>query len=744
MRRVMKKTMLFAALVAAFAFASCSKEAPVDDSKSVALRTVEFSTLPTQTKTVFGEKSGTKYPVLWQQGDEICPSFNYASPSSSNYITVTPSADGSSASFKGDVAEAESYRFMFVSPAIRFKSINSTNKTVMVEFPSGQASTAASPDPAAQILFADTDVMTEIPSPVELEFSHLAAYLHLQFANVDLGTATVQAVNITNDARYLAGRVFYNWESDSFESSTEFNTISVSTGTLTDVWCAVCPLDLSAGKLTVEVVTDQGTLTKEVNMPASANLPRGKIGKFTVNMSGVPLVSPVVYNAVTSVDQLHVGDKVIIAAADLDEAFAMSTGQNTNNRSAAGVTKTAATILNPTDAVEIIELEDGVIPGHFAFKATGTAGYLYAGNEASSGSNILKTKATKDNSASWDIKVQDVTQGGVTWEGASYIFADIASSGRGLIAFNANDKLFAAYGAGTTMQAVKLYRLDAPVDNTPRFNVTLPNGDVVFGATELPIYIFGNVGWTASVTGGATLSANTGTGNAVLTLTFPEHSMTKEKDLFTLTISTDAVVEDSSFEFTINYIKPVEVGDVLFHELYWTGSEDGQKLADYQASGKATTVVYGGFDVTYTQDGSSHFFGWPGSDNNAGNVFLPTGGYTGELSTEGMEVNFRIQKNGGWLQAAGIPCAGVKSATLSYKINRDGAAYSPSSDTEGVTVGSQTRVKGTSDWGKTLYDCSYPLSFDQGPTHFNLKITDTHASNHVYIADIKIVVTEIY
>ncbi|MBO7510168.1 MAG: hypothetical protein J6T35_03205 [Bacteroidales bacterium] len=741
----MKNLMLFAALAAAFLFASCSKEAPANDSGSVALRTVEFSTLPTRTRTVFGDKSGSKYPVLWQQGDEICPSFNYASPSSSNYITVTPSADGASASFKGEVAEADSYRFMFVSPAVRFKSINSTNKTVMVEFPSGQASTAASPDPSAQILYADTGVMTEIPSPVELEFSHLAAYLHLQFANVDLGAATVQAVNVTNDARHLAGRVFYNWENDSFEASTEFKTISVSTNTLTDVWCAVCPVDLSAGKLTIEVVTDKGTLTKEVNMPASANLPRGKIGKFTVDMTGVPLVSPVVYNAVTSVDQLHVGDKVIIAAANLEEAYAMSTGQNTNNRSAAGVTKTAETILNPTDAVEIIELEDGVIPGHFAFKATGTAGYLYAGNQASSGSNILKTKDSKDNSASWEVKVQDVTQGGVTWEGASYIFADIPSSGRGLLAFNATDKLFAAYGAGTSMQAVKLYRLDAPVDNTPRFNVTLPEGNTYDNSTrEIPVYVFGNVAWTASVTGGATLSANEGTGNSILTLTLPEHSFTKEIDPFTLTISTDAEVEESSFEFTINFIKPIEVGDVLFHELYWTGSEHNQTLADYQASGKATTAVYGGVDVTYTQDETSHFFVWPGANNDAGNVFLPTGGYTGELSTEGMEVNFRIQKNGGWLQVAGIPCTGVKKATLSYKINRDGAAYSPSSDTEGVAVGSQTRIKGTSDWGKTLYDCSYPLSFDQGLTHFNIKITDTHASNHVYIADIKVVVTEIY
>ena len=102
----MKKMMLFAALAAAITLTSCAKETQVDNSQSVALRTVHFSTVPTETKTLFGGKSGTRYPVLWQEGDQICPSFNYAGPSSTNYITVTPSADGTTASFGGMFADA--------------------------------------------------------------------------------------------------------------------------------------------------------------------------------------------------------------------------------------------------------------------------------------------------------------------------------------------------------------------------------------------------------------------------------------------------------------------------------------------------------------------------------------------------------------------------------------------------------------------------------------------------------------
>ena len=177
MRRAMKKIMIFAAFAAALSLSSCKKELKNDAPE--ALRTIHFNALPSDTKTVFGEKSGSKYPVLWQEGDKICPSLNFAGPSSDNYITVTPSSDGRSASFDGQVTEAESYQFIFVSPAATFKSVNKTNQTIMVEFPSGQSSTATSPDAAAQILYANTGELTSVPDPIVLEFSHLSAYLHL-------------------------------------------------------------------------------------------------------------------------------------------------------------------------------------------------------------------------------------------------------------------------------------------------------------------------------------------------------------------------------------------------------------------------------------------------------------------------------------------------------------------------------------------------------------------------------------
>ena len=621
----MKKHIFLAAFAAALALSSCDKEAPVVTiTPSDGLRTVNFCAQPVATKTVFGEKSGSTYPVLWQEGDKICPSFNFASPGSENYITVTPSADGTSASFQGQFADAESYQFILVSPAATFKSCNKTNQTVMVEFPSGQTSTAASPDPAAQILYANTGVMTEVPNPINVEFSHLSAYLHVKFSNVNLGTATVQAVNVTNEDYPLAGRIFYHVDTGAYEASTEFHTIAVATSTLDDVWCALCPADFSSKQITFEISTDQGTLTKTVTMPASANLPGGKIAKFTVDMDGISIVAPVVYRAITAASDLNAGDRVIIAAAGDDQAFAMSTGQNTNNRSAAGVTKTATEITNPTGSVEILVVENGVIPGHFAFRATGTEnpGYIYAGNQASSGSNILKTKATMDNSASWAISVEDVTVSETTWTNATRMFADIPSNGRGLVRFNSNDKLFSAYGAGTSQEAIRIYRLDEPA--SLNFNATLPNGtDVSAAAQDVTVYVWGNVAWTAAASGtGASLDETSGTGNAVLTLSIPENTDTENTKAYSVTVTTAAAVGTQSYTLNITQAKKIETGGdpVVVYSFSLSAANENNQGSNGTYAGACDVAISG---ITWNVTGvsnSSTYDGWRLGGKSISNV----------------------------------------------------------------------------------------------------------------------------
>ena len=612
----MKKTVFFAAFAAALLLsASCNKEARNDAPEQPALRTVTFHAISPETKTVFGDKNGTSYPVLWQEGDKINYTYNFGDIPTT-FTSVTPSADGTSASFSGKFAEASSYQFIFVSPAEAFKSRNKSEGTIMVEFPSGQSSTAASPDPSAQILYANTGELTELPDPLAVNFTHLSAYLHLQFANVALGDAEVQAVNVTSDDHYIAGRLFYHFNEDNFTESTSsmFHTIAIATTTLTDVWCALRPVDLSGKSLTITVSTDKGTLTKTVNMPASAALTRGKIAKFTVDMTGVTMESAVIYKVVTDAAQLHVGDKVIIAAADVEQAYAMSTGQNGNNRSQAGVTKTLTEITNPSDMVEIIQLEDGFVPGHYAFKATGTAnpGYLYAAS-LDGAANYLRTQSTIDVNASWDVSIETITINGVTTENAAVIVADAPAPASNVIRHNPASVLFSAYQPTSKQGAVMLYRLDEPADESLRFKATLPNGNEVNAATvAVPVYVFGNVAWTASVVGeGASLSETSGNGNTILTLTIPANTDLTNSKSYTVTVSTSAEVATKTYTLPVTQAKAVDTsGDPELVYSFTLSKDDNSNMGSNGTYAGNCDVTIS--SITWNVTGVSNATGYDG------------------------------------------------------------------------------------------------------------------------------------
>ena len=92
--------MIFAAFAAALTLSSCTKEeSKIDVSGETC--TVNFTTSSYTTKTVFGEKNANKYPVLWQDGDKVCPSLNYSDPVGADFISVTPVNGGTGASFSG-------------------------------------------------------------------------------------------------------------------------------------------------------------------------------------------------------------------------------------------------------------------------------------------------------------------------------------------------------------------------------------------------------------------------------------------------------------------------------------------------------------------------------------------------------------------------------------------------------------------------------------------------------------------
>ena len=144
---------------------------------------------------------------------------------------------------------------------------------------------------------------------------------------------------------------------------------------------------------------------------------------------------------VEDVDDLTIGDKVVIVAADSN--YALSTTQNSNNRAAVEITKDGSNV-NLNDGVQILTIENGAAAGQFAFN-TGE-GYLYA---ASTSQNHLKTGNTLNNKASFTIAIED---------GVATIKAN--QSERNWLRFNStnNPKIFSCYTSGQA--DVSIYKVN--------------------------------------------------------------------------------------------------------------------------------------------------------------------------------------------------------------------------------------------------------------------------------------------
>ena len=731
----MKKSLIFAA-VAAVALASCAKQEQVQAPEQQ-LRTIHFSAEWPETKTIFGDPVDGKYPVLWSENDtQVALTMNYGDITP---VEVQRSEDGRKIFFSAQLPAVAPSQFIVVNPVAAYKSKNATEKRVMFELPAGQSSVPAYADEKAQIVYAVTETFQEVPEDVTLSFKHVPGYLHLNVQNVNLDGATVNAVSVKAE-KPLAGRFFCYVESGEYENGDSmFNTVTVETESLESVWVAVAPADLSETTLEVTVLTDKGTFTKALALPAERKVLSGKIYDIAVDMEGVEIVEPVVYNKVTDMAQLHLGDRIIIAASTVD--YAISTGQNTNNRSAAVISREGDKIVNPSDAVEIFLVEEGVQEGTYALRDYTDEGvaYLCAIREDNS-ANHLHTVSRLYDRTSWNIARVD----GGEEEGSYTTIIACGVETRHWLRYNENSgsPIFSCYGStSSTERKLDIYRLDA--EAVPVMSVAVPAdvGTVPAGVdgASYTITVTGNSAWTASITGGATLSAASGTGRGTIEVTIPANEDPEEKT-YVLTISTESGASPAKFEYTLtqqkNVVITVKPGDTVFYEM-WDGGTEGQTPSQYLASGKATTTVLGNAAITYTENGSGTKLytegivdGW---DTYSG----------GDLPAPEHLGNLMVQKGGGWWKISGIPCKGVSKLVLTYRNNRKDQLLIASSDTPGISFGPISKVQGTSIWGKAYHTTTYEITItDESLVKFDITITNTDSKNNNRVTDIKIVAPE--
>ena len=294
-----------------------------------------------------------------------------------------------------------------------------------------------------------------------LAMTHVATLLEFEVTNSLEEAITVSNIKFTAPTA-IVGTFYIDFtdtdnidavsSGDSYTSKTATlivnNGEAIAAGASAKFYLPVAPFTAEAnGTLAIEVnVTTgekEGTFTKEITLAEQTSFVAGKIKNVKVNYNAelVEAAKPAdfAYQLVTDVNELQVGDYVIIAAKSAN--YALSTDQKSNNRGQCAITKTGDYAIVGDD-VQYLTLEEGTVDGTFAFY-TGS-GYLYA---ASSDNNYLKTQTKNDANSSWTITISD---------GTASVVANGTNSHK-VMQYNGDSSLFACY-VSASQSAIALYK----------------------------------------------------------------------------------------------------------------------------------------------------------------------------------------------------------------------------------------------------------------------------------------------
>lgn len=243
--------------------------------------TVLVTTEEISTKTAFGTLSGNKYPTLWQADDEVVFSLNNAEGVSATAEVV---GGGTTANFSPSFTDAAAtdYTIYAVSPASA--AISFAENSISVNIPSVQTSGESSCDPAAQLLYAQSETSTEKPAEFKARFQHLTSYLKITLSNLPAG---VTPAKLTLDlGSPAAGTFSYNASDNTLTAEESAVTALEASASSTEVWFACAPVDLSGKSVPVKMTSDNGTAyVKTISFPEGRQMEAGKVYGIDINMS---------------------------------------------------------------------------------------------------------------------------------------------------------------------------------------------------------------------------------------------------------------------------------------------------------------------------------------------------------------------------------------------------------------------------------------------------------------------------
>ena len=474
---------MIAVAVAAAAMTSCSKE--MQEVTEVTGTPINVTMQGPETKAVFGTPSGTTYPVVWQENDEV-KVMALKTPGDKADVTViegkkytvTVGDQGKTASFTAQCPSSANtpYQLFVLSPNSAFVSCgdDATNLDyIQYTVPASQTPTATSVDPAAIITMGVSTQSAEVPASVSLTFKHLTAYGSLTLNNLNTGGKAIKSVTLAFDENLgVSGRWIYHPSTDATNVNNKGNIITINTDKTENLYFACGPVDISGTKITVTVAIEGGNLIKEITVPADKTFKAGVISKFAIDMTGAEEEAAKVFSpvAVSDLATLKAGDQLIIASVNEIGSMgrvACSTTQNTSNRNGVSISSLIdadGKLINPTSGVQIVTLKTGTLDDCFLLEV-GTGQYLYCAGSGTK--NTLRTTddlTTNNDAANWKIYAEGEKTRIASQTKATF---DAGKGPRIYIEFNKSDGKCSSYPLDSQGPAC-IFRLDATTPPAPK------------------------------------------------------------------------------------------------------------------------------------------------------------------------------------------------------------------------------------------------------------------------------------
>lgn len=485
MKTMKKISMILSATLAVFALASCKQDININpaDGETVvgsvpfelAASADEFATrtaLDADTWNVSWESATQRPDAKADSIYAVTSDAEWGKPYADDKPAATVAAfgyNGSTFSTESTISDGE-HTFYFVYSNNSQKSYHRADGTTN-QLAGTQSMDATAPTAGLRAYDALAGKVTvTTPAPIaSVLMSHLYSLMKVTLKNQTGADMTVTSFSMTvAEGTYLNGINAVDFSGTTPVATYSKNgsnvvTVNIANGEIKaganlDVYFVILPQANYSGDVTFQVATASDTYTK-TNTVSALSFAAGShnSASYTLKNADAKITEPVGktgWYRVEDASWLKEGDKVAIVAPD--EALAMSTTQNTNNRGSVSIVKGTdgdyQTFTSSSSDYQIFVVEAGTEENSFAFKCSNGAEagkYIYA---SSSSSNYLKSQETKDANASFTVSVLS---------GVATVVAQ-GENTRNYLKFNINTQnnnpLFSCYASSSTLPGVSIYK----------------------------------------------------------------------------------------------------------------------------------------------------------------------------------------------------------------------------------------------------------------------------------------------